>query len=317
MHDRRLVILEEIKGASTEVIGKLTDMRSSGIAEIPKIERRRTHARTRLVCISNPRSAKPISAYSFGVEAVSELIGALEDIRRFDMALCVSSDEVDLDHMKPPPPVEHVYTTDLCRRLVLWSWTLPTESITFTSEAHAVIDSWSTRLASRFTEGLPLVDRGTIRYKLARMAASLAVRTFSFEHEQLVVRDCHVDFIGEFLERVYSGEVMGYLDFSYAQASLNQITDKTKLMHFIRKCTKHPLDLINGLLYLNEIGLNDVQDFCEVDRDTAQGIVSLLVRTHAIKRSVKNAYVKTSDFIELLKEMKGSTTNQPETEEEM
>ena len=32
MHDKRLVVLEEIKGTPIEVLAKLTDMRSSGIA---------------------------------------------------------------------------------------------------------------------------------------------------------------------------------------------------------------------------------------------------------------------------------------------
>ncbi len=70
-HDRRLVCLEEVKGAPVEVLGKLTDMRSSGVAEIPKFERRRAHSRTRLIWISNPRGNRTVASYSFGVEAFS------------------------------------------------------------------------------------------------------------------------------------------------------------------------------------------------------------------------------------------------------
>ncbi|MCK5614072.1 hypothetical protein KAR91_70060, partial [Candidatus Pacearchaeota archaeon] len=95
MHDRRYVTLEEGKGASVEIFGRMTEMRSSGIAEISKIEKRRAHARTRINLISNPRSGRPISAYNFGVETIKELLGALEDVRRFDMAIIVAANQVD------------------------------------------------------------------------------------------------------------------------------------------------------------------------------------------------------------------------------
>lgn len=126
MHDKRMVFLEELKGASIESIGRLTDMRSSGIAELAKIEKRRTHARTRILAASNPRvDGRTLSSYAYGVEVIRELIGGLEDIRRFDLFYLAASGDVDPALISAPWPEngQPLYGSDLCRELVLWTWT--------------------------------------------------------------------------------------------------------------------------------------------------------------------------------------------------
>jgi hypothetical protein len=308
-HDRRLVILEELKGASAEVFSKLTDMRSSGIAEIPKIERRRTHARTRMICVSNPRSSRPMSAYNFGVEAIVELIGSLEDVRRFDITALVASGEVPVEAMHCAEVITHRFTSEICRRLILWGWTRKPEQIVF--EDTESINKSISRLCSMFTESLPLVDRGTMKYKLARLSAALAIRTFSTNDGKTVqVRKCHIDYISKLIEDMYSSPIYGYLDFSRAQRDLNRLVDREKLEKFITQCTKFPYDLVTGLLYKDSVTLQDIQDLCGVDRDTAQTVISFFVRNHALKRGSRHSYSKTAEFIDFLKGLK--VTNQDE-----
>jgi hypothetical protein len=48
------------------------------------------------------------------------------------------------------------------------------------------------------------------------------------------------------------------------------------------------------------IELQDIQDWCAWDRQAAQGLLSVLVRKHALERK-QRAYVKTSAFISFLK----------------
>jgi hypothetical protein len=309
MHDKRLVILEEIKGTSTDVIGKLTDMRSSGVAEIPKIEKRRTHARTRLVMVSNPRSDRPLSMYNFGVEVVKELIGALEDIRRFDAVLLVSAGQIESDKLNKlqqyRPHVPHVYTGTLCRNLILWAWTRSLEQVKFTDDAVLRILSEATRLCSEFTEMIPIVDRGSMRFKLARLAISLACRTFSHDDVNVLVRECHVEYIAKFLETTYADTVFGYKDFSTAIELSNTLLSpdilKTALLQ-----TPFPSDLIKNLLYTNEIELRDVCDWCSWDRNEGLQLLSLLVRKHAFIRDGAG-YRKSAPFIEFLKNLLNST----------
>jgi len=300
-HDRRLVVLEEVKGASTEVIGRLTDMRSSGIAEIPKIERRRAHARTRLVFISNARSNRSISSYSFGVEAVHELVGALEDVRRFDIAIILTAGHVGRARMVSSDAA-HVHTAELCRRLILWAWTLSEEQVTFEG---TLVDS-ANMLCSKYSEDLPLIDRGTAAHKIARLAAALAARTFSFEKDQLIVRQCHIDFVTQLIDREYSGAHFGYEDFSHAQDALNRMTDEKGVRRYLIS-TRYPRDLVSGLLYRDEIALLDIQDWCGVDREAGQQILSTFVRHHALRRNQRFSYSKTPPFIQLLKRMSTET----------
>ena len=305
-HDKRIVFMEEIKGMSTEVISKLTDMRSSGIAEIPKIEKRRTHARTRLVMVSNPRSDRTMSMYNFGIDVVKELIGSPEDIRRFDNVLLVSAQEIDAETLNNlqqyRPQVEHKYTSEKCHNLIIWAWTRSPDQVKFTDDARKAILENATKLCNEYTELVPIIDRGSMRYKIGRLAIALACRTFSHENNDTVlVRKCHVDFIVEFLDKTYENPIFGYKDFSKAIEVHNTMTKvgviKSKLMQ-----TPFAEDLVKQLLYTNEIELRDICDWTGWDRNEAGNLLSLLVRRHALIRD-QRCYRKTSQFIEFLKEL--------------
>lgn len=307
-HDRRLVLLEEVKGAPIEVLAVLTDMRSTGIAEVSRIEKRRTHARTRLIFISNPRSDRTVSAYNFGIEAIKELIGSLEDVRRFDLAVVISSEQVDSSEInklaKSRTQVEHKFTSDLCRRCVLWAWTRKVNQVQFDNDATAHVLEEAIRLCGKFSEGLPLIDRGTTRHKIARLAVALAARTFSTGEslQEIRVRKCHVEMIVEYIERVYSDRTFGYLDFSRAQLDANKILDPLGVKRYLMS-TRYPRDLIENMLMQDEINLADIQSWTELDRDKAATVLSFLVRKHALSR-VKFGYHKTGEFITLLKQLK-------------
>lgn len=317
-HDKRLVILEEVKGASVEVISKLTDMRSSGVAEIPKIEKRRTYARTRLVALSNPRSDIAINRYNFGIESIKELIGGLEDVRRFDACLIVAEGEVDsskinqLQAHKPTCP--HVYTSDLCRKLVLWSWTR--DDVEFEPDAVDEILKSSIDMCNTFTESIPIVDKGSMRYKLARLSSSLAARTFSTDKlfNKLIVKRCHVQYVCKFLTAVYSTKAFGYSDYTAAVKASNTLLNSELIVKHIND-SPFPADLVQHLLHTNKIEIQDIQDWCAWDRQNAQNLLSLLVRKHALIRE-NRAYRKTSPFIELLKDLEGKTVERPDFIEE-
>ncbi len=307
-NDKRLVVLEEVKGCDPDVIASLTDMRSSGIAQISRIEKKKAFARTRLIFISNPKSDRSISQYNFGIEAIRELFSGPEDIRRFDAAIIVSSSQVDIKDINRlsinRPKVEHRFTSDLCNRLVLWAWTRKKEQIFFKDDAVAEIQSASTELSDRYTELVPLVDRGTTRLKLARLAAALAARTFSAKKGCLIIRKCHVEYIVNKLTAMYDDTTFGYKDFSKAQVHARRVRDVPVVKRQITG-SKYPRDLVESLLYSDEITLIDIGDWCELDRNEARELLSLLVRKNAVYR-IKRWYVKTSNFISLLKEMQSN-----------
>ncbi len=314
MHDRRLVILEEIKGTDPEVLAKLTDMRSSGIAQISKIEKRTAYARTRLIMISNPRSGRSVSAYTFGIEIIKELLEGLEDVRRLDLALILSTSQIDPKLINKlsvdRPKVEHVYQAKQSQRLVLWAWTRKAEQTIFDADATQAILQYATKMSDEYTESVPLVDRGTMRHKLARLAAALAARTYSTDDSVTVrVRKCHVDYIYEFLKETYDNEIFGYKAFSEAQKIAHQIKDPEDIKK--KLCgTKHAADLVDNMLYTDQISLIDLSDWCENGgRDESRSLLSFLVRKRALYRKNRN-YYKTSKFIKLLKDMRSDGVKQ-------
>lgn len=313
-HDRRLLFLEEVKGAPVETIGKMTDMRSSGIAEIPKIEHRRAHARTRLVFISNPRSNRSIASYSYGIMAIPELIGGLEDVRRFDAACIVSADQVDADAINrlhhTRTTVEHVFTSDLCRKLVLWAWTLKPSDIEYTDGAVETTLDLCASLCRDFSEKIPLVDRGTMRFKVARLAAALAARTFCVRDGVLTILPEHVEYVVALLRKLYGDPVFGYSAFSKAQTRSERIRDPEIIKTFLRQ-QRHADDLVANLQFADTMTLNDVMDWCDLDRDGAQAVVSFLVRKRAIYRK-RSAYRKSAEFIPLLADLEEEGLQAPE-----
>lgn len=308
-HDRRLVWWEELKGLDTRFIARMTDMRSSGIAELDKIEKRRTHARVRVVAMSNPRDDRRMSSFTFGVEAVADLIGAPEDVRRFDAALCTADWEVDpkavSETLLNPPKIRHVYTGDLCRELILWAWTRHSDQVVFPDESYALISKYASQMCDEYSSEIPLVDPGSMRLKLARLSASIACRTFSCGNVDpltCVVRECHVQWVREFLDRVYGGRATGYKFYSQSVKRKTGMIDPQAIKDFLATM-QGGNEIVKSLLYTDQFDLTDLSDWSSYDRTDAQRLLSLLVRKRAIRRIDNVHYAKTADFIDYLKKL--------------
>lgn len=303
MHDRRLVILEELKGASTEVIAKLTEVRSSGVAQIPKIEKRKANARTRLVMISNPRSGRAMSTYSFGVEVLRELLGAPEDLRRVDLAIALRAGAVSLGDMYTRRTVPHTHTSDLCRRLVLWAWTLNRGEAYLDEGALRALAARRDDAVQRYDDVIPLVDAGTIEQKLARVAAGIAARTFSADADhRLVVREAHVAVAYDLMRRLYDDEAMKYGELSAIRRRMRSVTDKHVVEDWLRR-QMNADHLVKGLHEADLVTKDDVADYGGLDLQGAQQVVSFLVRTHCLRRVSPHSYAKNPDFVTLLREL--------------
>lgn len=300
-HDRRLLVLDELKGTSPEVIAGLTDMRSKGIAELTKIEKRRTNARTRLIMISNPRSERIIREYNTGVEAVKELIGSPEDIRRFDAIMVVAQKEVpdELVHARIKKEVEHVYTADLCRELVLFGWTVPHVKL----EDDYYLHETAQKLVKSYVEDVPIVDTNTIREKLLRLSTALAVRTFSIEDPATVlVRNCHIDYIFEYLNRLYSSPAFGYADYSKKKLQQDEIVAPEIVKHRLLNKVPFPREFVEELLTADEFDVTTFQDILGWDAANARDLLAFLNRHHCIRRT-KRLHRKTPQFSKLLEEV--------------
>jgi len=133
---------------------------------LTKIERMSTHCRCRLIWVSNPRPQRPLNTYNFGIEAVKELIGAPEDVRRFDIACAVASGEVPDRVVNAArggaAQITHRYTSELCRDLLLWVWSRRPERVHFEPDALEAISAASQRLGAKYVSSIPLVEPAAV-----------------------------------------------------------------------------------------------------------------------------------------------------------
>lgn len=307
LNNGRLVILEEVKGMPEETISKLTDMRSSGVAEIIKIERRKTNAQTRLIWISNPRSQRQLNTYNHGVEAVKELLGSLEDVRRFDMAMAVATGQVPYALLNlreaDRPSVPHIFAADTCRNLILWAWSRSVDQVQFTDDAITACLSHAAAMGKDYSSSIPLVEPADQRLKIARLATALAARTFSHSQDatSIIVRGCHVEVVVRFLRRIYDDPVMGYRAYSEVIRDEESVRDPAEVKQAVLN-TRYPRDFVRSVLSARVLNDSDVQNFSGLDRDAARDLLSTLVRKNCVL-SGKRSYVKTPAFTALLRDL--------------
>ena len=173
----------------------------------------------------------------------------------------------------------------------------------FEPDSLAEVLSQSTKLCEEFTDAIPLIDRGSMRFKLARLSAALACRTFSTsdDHSCVIIRPAHVFFIANLLRRIYNSPVFGYTDYTAAVRSTEEIIDPDVIRKKVNE-TPFPKDFVTHMLHANWVDLFDIQDWCSWERTDALELLSLLVRKYALHREGRK-YRKSSRFIELLKLM--------------
>lgn len=284
LHDQRLLILEELKGAATEVLSALTEVRSSGIAAIDKIKSGRRLARTRLIALSNPRSDRPMNTYSFGVDAVKELCGAPEDVRRFDLVIAVAKGDLSADviHDLDDREIPHQFTSSKCHELLMWCWTRSVKQIDISKETrHKILDA-SKILCKEYSEQVPLIDAGSIRYKIARLATALAGRTFSTDDQDtLLVRPCHVEVIVDWLRKVYNSPAMKYDQFSKREHKLGSIEDPAALAQLLN-AVPHSKHFYDHLINTSVFNVREISAQTGLDTLEADGLIAQLLRLYAI-----------------------------------
>lgn len=285
INDRRLVVLDEVSGLSPDDIASMSSVRSSGIAELSKIQQERTFARTRLIWLGNPRSGK-MSDYTYGVQAIAPLIGNPEDIARFDIAMTVRAGDVDPEEInKLHRARNQKYPAEACRLLIRWVWSRTPDQIIWEEDAEKMIFKTATEMGARYIEDPPLVQVANVREKMARVAVALAARTFSTDSsgERIVVKDSHVKDAVAFFDLIY-----GMQGFGYAERSREMIQDRKeakKNAREIKQYLKRKPGLAKFLRGTGKFRRQDVEEILNVDREEANAIISRLWEAKMIRKN--------------------------------
>lgn len=305
LNDRRLLVIDEVSGMTTDDIGRMSGVRSSGIAEIIKVQSERTYSRTRLIWLGNPRSPRSLGTYDSGIQAVKELIGRPEDVARFDLAATVASGEVPIEVINQvraeAAKVKHQFTSDLCHKLVMWCWSRKPHQVVFLEGVEKACLKLAGDLSKRYSAAIPLVEPAEQRVKLARLAVATAGRLFSSspDGETLIVTSEHVQAAHDLLEKLYQMPSMGYLGYSKLKLAEQTLKDPQKVLDALNP---FGMILIEGFLERQYLRLNDLEDLLNLEKKDVKPLVATLVQQRALKH-YGTMYVKSQAFIELLRKL--------------
>ncbi len=257
--------------------------------------------------ISNPRS-RELDEFAFGIESIPDLIGASEDVRRFDIAIAVSSNQIKRDLMEEgTKKVPHEFTSELCRSLVLFAWTRTTDQVQFDADAVHLIKDKAIQLQKRYTDAMKLVDQGTTVHKVARLAAALAARTFSVDDKDphvLRVRACHVYVVLRLLYRLYDDPVMGYKQYTDHKKDQDTVRHPKAVDKYIRDLP-HPEAFAQCCLSSPSVTMDDLAAWTSsCSRDEIGRHWSYFVLERCFFRPPKSRYYQKSvAFMKLLTQL--------------
>lgn len=256
LNDKRLVIIDEAGNLTVEDIGSMSSLRSSGVAEVVKVERSVARCRVRQIWIANPRPYGPerstaMSAYPSGVHVVKELIGAAEDIARFDIVVTASQDDVALHKVNEQRSEGEptIYTPAVCHDRVMWAWSRTHEQVLWAEGSQDQLLRYAMQQGKdyQYAGAVPIVQPNEQRIKLARLAVSAAAMFFSTDAsgETIVVRPEHVDFAYQYLERLYNKPSLAYKHYAEACRRNNTLTNPAKVAEIVGRvesAAQHLLD---------------------------------------------------------------------------
>jgi len=314
LNDRGLYIIDEVSGLSQEHISQLSGIRSLGVAELTKIRQEKTNARTRLIWISNPRKGKALEDFEYGVEAIAHLIGANEDVARFDHAVTAASGEVPEDEINKDiserTPVPHVYTSELCNALVLWAWSRnlgnihKNNQIIFEREAEELILKYATEFGRKYSSKIPLVEGANHRIKLAKMAVAAAARVFSTDEtcEKIVVKPEHVHFIAQVQQEAYDKPSMGYKQYSEKVRREHHMSNEN--LEQVKVYLGTYPELLDGFKMMRVFSFTQLQQITGYDPDVLREHVYYLSKNNIIHVKGNGQWTLTANGLNLIKQMR-------------
>ena len=208
---RGAVILEEFSGADPKFIKQMTDIRSSNMVKIERVAgTTQAPAKVRMLTLSNARAKNdgmtvPLSQYPNGMYVVRELVGATEDINRYDFIVLKGPGK----YIDPNTPVKsEAYPKESYMNRIRWIWSRKASQVYLNAQVREYIERCSTELRTAFECHIQLLGKETWK-KLSRVAIAVAacVASISEDGESLVVKEEHVKWAKNFLFRIYDDEL--------------------------------------------------------------------------------------------------------------
>lgn len=201
------VIMEEFSGGGRDVIKKLTEVRSSNIVRITRVNGTTTApAMVRMLSISNPATkgngqSIPLRQYPNGINVLLDLVGAAEDIARYDLFLTVGEPTTYISPTEKPKL--GAYNKESYLNRVRWIWSRKPEQILIDETVQDYIVDAANKLNEKYNSHVKLFGSEAWK-KLARVSIAVAAMLCSTtDYENLEVKLEHVQWAKSFMIACY------------------------------------------------------------------------------------------------------------------
>lgn len=299
INDKRLVIIDEASGMTVEDISMLSQMRSEGILSITKIKQETTYARTRLLWLTNPRSGERINNHYWkGYEVLEKFLPVQEDLARFDLACSAAIEDVDNIFEYSEKDIIDEEKVEKWRQLVLFAWNIPKEKIILNDDIRKIIIDKSMELGRKFNNSVLFLTVNGYE-KLTRIAIALAILTFNYKDDQLIIEERHVNYAADFIIDLYEKDSFGLAD------KVRTENKKTNISDYDKKVLDGMSKIYPNLKLLfrdGEVPQQMISTILGVDYQEANKIIADLYSMGLIYISGESTKIKpTSAFMEYIR----------------
>lgn len=274
------LIMEEFSGGGQELISKLTEVRSSNRVRLTRVNGSiDVPAMVRMLSISNPAVgasgySMPLKNTASGVQTILDLVGAAEDIARYDFFLLV--DEPDnytsplAEYDKEPYPKESYLNR------IRWVWSRRPDQIIIDPATSRYTVDIGDRLNNEYNCHIKLFGPETWK-KLIRIAIACAGMVCSMDTtgERLIVNREHVDWAKKFMESCYDNKLFKLKEYVTNQRRFEVVDDEG--VHRLKGLyAQYPI-MLNQLAISTEMNQRDLQMVSGLETKDFNKVISTLV----------------------------------------
>ena len=213
-----------------------------------------------------------------------------KDVRRLDLAMSVASGDIDAALINKDitkiKEVPHVYTSDACK--TRYGRGRRPEDVEFTQEAVEAILVKATEMGNKYTSKIPIVEAADQRIKIARLAVAAACCVVSSEDlNTVIVKPEHVNFVVDFMDRIYSAKSLGYDKLSEQELSSSDQSDDSlaKLrVQFLALPSMDINEMATILYQLPYFSRAALEDYTGLARDDLKQLLKFMTTNYLVDR---------------------------------
>lgn len=282
---RGAIIMEEFSDGGKKFAKALTDIRSSNIVRLTRVNGTTTvPAMVRMLTISNqPKSSNgqtlPIRQYPNGIKLILDLVGAAEDIARYDLFILVDSPKT---YTRPNEQVSlEAYSDESYLNRVRWAWSRKPEQVIIDSKVENYIVHLAEKLNEAYDSHIKFFGAEAWK-KLARLAIATAACVASCDDtgEFLIVKTEHVDWARNFMVACYDNKLFKLKE--YVEHNRRYTSCTSQAVHAMQGMYNKHATLIQQIEMGTEFSINQLRSISGLTNDEFSEILNRMIECYFI-----------------------------------